>query len=166
MRAKDSISKLEEIIALPNREDAYYQLVSLFFDGPEEIREKIRHGWDFGVEWVYPNIRRLACCHNEKRLSSERIFASLAYDAIEDLQQEDPNEKLVAIAVIYHSCIAAGLDPEEVFKKVASISSQRMASFFLDFINRIPEDKSKEAFMLSSIKNTEGETEIFPSWMK
>jgi len=166
MMTKDSISKLKEIIAQPNREDAYYQLVSLFVDGPEKIREKIRKGWDFGVEWIYPDTRRLACSHNEKRSSRERILASLVYDAIEDLQQEDPKEKLVAFAVIYHSCIAAGLDPQEEFEKIASISSPRIASVFREFINRNPDNKSEDAFMLSTIINTEGETEIFPSWMK
>ncbi len=157
---------IDEIIKLTDREDAYFQLVMLFLQGPDQVREQIRLRWDFGVEWIYPNQRRLACSKNEKRSSQERIMASLVYDAIEDLQQEDPKEKLIALTVIYHSCIAAGLDPEKEFERVASISTTKTANFLMDFIKRNPEDKSLDAFMIVSEQNSEGETEIFPSWMK
>ncbi len=165
MTTKNYELKLKLILSLPDREDAFFQLVYLFVDGPNQIREEIRKGWDFGVDWVYPNTKRLACIYNEKRSSKDRILASLVYDAIEDFQEEDAKDKLVALAVIYHSCIAAGLDPNEEFEKVASLSSAKTAAFLRDFINRSQKDKSKKAFMLSSLKNKDGETEIFPSWM-
>lgn len=158
--------KIEDIVKLHDREDAYYKLVELYIKGPEQIREQIRKEWDYGAEWIYPNPRRLACLKNEKRSSRERILASLVYDAIEDFRQEDPRDKLVVLAVIYHSCIEAGLNPQEEIETVASISSVKIANFLRDFLKRKHEDKSKEAFMLTTEKNLDGETEIFPSWMK
>jgi hypothetical protein len=153
-------SRIKPIVELPDREDAYYRLVSLYVEGPEQLREEIRSKWDFGVDWTYPDQTRLACSKNEKRSIQERIMASLVYDAIEDLRQEGYREKLVALAVIYQSCIAAGLDPEEEFEKVASISSPRTALFLKEFIERDPEDKSMKAFMLTRKINSDGEIEI------
>jgi hypothetical protein len=62
--------------------------------------------------------------------------------------------------------LEAGLNPRKKFESIASISSDKVAVFFRNFIKRNPEDKSKEAFMLTTKKNIDGETEIFPSWMK
>jgi hypothetical protein len=166
MTNHDSDLKVEDIIKLQDREEAYHNLAVLYIRGPEQVREQIRKNWDYGVEWVYPDPRRLACSKNEKRSCRERILASLVYDAIEDFREEGPRDKLVALSVIYHSCIEAGLNPQEEFESVASISSEKVANYFREFIQRNPEDKSKEAFMLKTKKNSDGETEILPSWMK
>ena len=166
MTNNDTTLKIKDIIKNQDREEAYYQLVSLYFKGPEQIREQIRKNWDYGVEWIFPNQRRLACTKDEKHSSHERILASLAYDAIEDFQKEDVHEKLVALSVVYHSCIEAGLNANDEFESIAAISSERVATFFRDFIQRNHEDKSKEAFMLTTKINSDDETEIFPSWME
>ena len=149
-----------------DREEAYLRLVALFMQGPEEVRDLIRAKWDFGAKWIYPNPQRLACLKNEKYSCVQRVLASLVYDAIENLKNEDSREKLVVWAVVYHSCIAAGLIPQELFKRVASVSSQEIARLMTDFIGRRIEDKSMEAFMLISKTNSDGETEILPSWHK
>lgn len=165
MNDNDSIVQLEEITKLTDREEAYYQLVKLFKQGSDEVRGLIRECWDFDVEWIYPNVRRLACSINERYSPIEKIQASLIYDSIEDLRQEDVKDKLVALAVIYHSCLAAGLDPQRQFEEVALISSPKIAGLFRSFINRSVEDKSMEAFLLVAYQNADGETEIFPSWI-
>lgn len=166
MSDNDYIAQLEEITKLTDREEAYYLLVKLFKQGPDEFRELIRECWDFGVEWIYPNVKRLACRINERYSPIDKIQASLVYDSIEDLRQEDPKDKLVALSVIYHSCIAAGIDPQAQFEEVALISSPKIALMLRDFIKRKDEDKSMEAFLLAAEKNSDGEIEIFPSWMK
>ena len=70
-------------------------------------------------------------------------------------------EKLIGLAVIYHSCIAAGLEPQNEFEYAALLSSQKTANFFRDFISRKEADKSIQAFALTVCKNNEGETEIY-----
>lgn len=165
MSDNDSIVQLEKITKLADREEAYFELVRLFKQETDEFRELVRECWDFGVEWIYPNVKRLACKINERYLPIEKIQASLIYDSIEDLRQEDVKDKLVALAVIYHSCIAAGIDPQKQFEEVALISSPKIANLFRGFINRSDENKSMEAFLLVAVQNSDGETEIYPSWM-
>ncbi|MHB0916114.1 MAG: hypothetical protein ACYC5A_11210 [Thermoleophilia bacterium] len=166
MTKDSSSSMLVETITLPNREDAFMMLVDVFLNGTEELREEIRQRWDFGAEWIFPNMKRLACSNNEKWSSKERIVASLVYDAIVDLREEDIKDELVTLAVIYHSCLAAGHDPHKIFGKIAAVSTDKTAAVLRDFVNRNPEDISIEAFMLSTEVNSDGEMEISPSWMK
>jgi len=156
--------QLEGILKLADGQDAYQRLVALFLQGPEEARDLIRAKWDFGFKWIYPNMQRLACRKNERYSCDERLLAALVYDAIEDLKKEELREKLVGWANVYHCCLAAGVVPEELFRRAASVSSPSMAQMILDFINRPEEHKSMKAFDLISRTNSDGETEIKPSW--
>ena len=156
--------QLEEILKLVDRQDAFQRLVALFLQGPEEARDLIRAKWDFGFKWVLPNPQRLACRKNERYSCGERALAFLVRGAIENLKHVDFREKLVAWAHVYQSCLAAGIVPEELFRRAASVSSPRMAQMMMDFINHSKEDKSMKAFDLVSRTNSDGETEIKPSW--
>jgi hypothetical protein len=159
-RSENLNPNIEEIITDPDRAEAYYRLASLYMQGPDEIREQIRQGWDFGLDWIYPNPTKLACSKNESHSCYEKILASLVYNSINDLRVRDLRDELIDIAITYHSCLAAGFDPREIFEKVASVSSLKTAQFLRDFINREPEDKSLEAFMLTKQKNVDGEFEV------
>lgn len=156
--------QMEAILQCSDRGEAYYRLVALFLHGPDEVRDRIREGWDFRAQWVYPDSRRLACSINESHSSRERALASLAYYAIDEKRRSDRRDDLVDLAIIYHACIAGGLDPVEVFEEVASVSSPATAGFFMDFVNRRLEDRSMAAFMLVAEKTPDGEIEIRPSW--
>ena len=165
MTSNKPFPMLDNILTLSNREDAYYQLVSLFVQGTDDVRAQIRNGWDFGVAWIYPNPRRLACSIGEKHSCLERARALLVYDALNDLRQGDLRDELVALAVIYHACLSANINPIELFNEVASVSSAKTAKFLQDFVRRDEADKSLSAFMLIRNKNADGEIEVFPSWM-
>jgi len=158
--------QLEGILRLADRQDAYQRLVALFLQGLGEARDLIQAKWDFGFKWVFPNMQRLACRKNERYSCDERLLAALVYDAIENGKNEDFREKLVGWAVVYHSCLAAGIVPEELFRRTASVSSPSMAGMMMDFINRPEEAKSMKAFMLVSRTNSDGETEIKPDFHK
>jgi hypothetical protein len=156
--------ELEEILKLIDRQDAYERLVAIFLQGPEEVRDLIRTKWDFGLKWNLPNIQRLAYQKNERYSCGERVLAILVYSAIANPKKVDFRDKLVAWAVVYHSCLVAGIVPEELFRRAASVSSPSMAQMMRDFINRPEEAKSMKAFDLVSRTNSDGETEIKPSW--
>jgi hypothetical protein len=156
--------QLEGTLKLADRQDAYQRLVALFLQGPEEARDLIRAKWDFGFKWVLPNMQRLACRKNERYSCDERLLAALVYDAIENGKNEEFREKLVGWANVYHCCLAAEIVPEELFSRAASVSSPRTAQLMMDFINRPEEAKSMKAFDLISRTNSDGETEIKPSW--
>lgn len=166
MTDNNPVLSIQEVLRLPDRQEAFYQLVSIYMRGPDVVREEIRKKWDFGVEWVYPDPRRLACSLNETHSCRKRAMALLAYEAIMDLRQSDPRDELMMLAIVYHGCLAAGIDPKTLFDEVASVSSPRVARFLLDFVKRSPEDKSLEAFMLVMEKNPDGENEVIPSWTK
>ena len=87
-------------------------------------------------------------------------------DAIENLRNEEFREKLIGFAVVYYGCIAAGIVPDELFKRVAAVSTVKMAQLMMGFINRRTKDKSIEAFLLSSETNLDEEIEVRPSWHK
>ena len=156
--------QLEAILKLTDGRDAFQRLVALFLQGPAEARDFIRTKWDFGFKWVYPNMQRLACQQNERYSCHQRALAALIYDSIENLKHEELREKLVGWANVYHCCLAAGIVPEELFRRAASVSSISMAEMMLGFINRPQEGKSMTAFELISRTNSDGETEIKPAW--
>jgi hypothetical protein len=158
--------QLEEILKPVDGQDAYQRLVALFLQGPEEARDLVRAKWDFGFKWVYPNMQRLACRKNERYSCSDRALAALVYDAIENGKNEELREKLVGWANVYHCCLTAGVVPEELFRRAASVSSPNMAQMMMGFINRPEEAKSMKAFELVSRTNSDGEIEIKPSWHK
>ena len=156
--------QLEGILKLADRQDAYQRLVALFLQGPEEARDLIRAKWNFGLKWILPNMQRLACRKNERYSCDERLLAILVYDAIKNLKKQDWREMLVGWANVYHCCLEAGIVPEELFRRAASVSSPGVARMMMDFINRPEENKSMKAFDLISRTNSDGETEIKPSW--
>ncbi|HEX3626880.1 MAG TPA: hypothetical protein VH280_15835 [Verrucomicrobiae bacterium] len=160
------LEQLEEILKLADGQDAFQRLVSLFLQGPEEARDLIRAKWDFGYKWIYANMQRLACQKNERYSCGERLLAALVYDAIENMKMkvEDWRDKLVGWSVVYHSCLAARIVPEELFTRAVSVSAPSMAQMMMDFINRPEEAKSMKAFDLVSRTNSDGEIEIKPSW--
>lgn len=152
---------IDALAKFDDRENAFFLLTALYANATDAERNKIRKGWDFGVEWRFPDQNRLACKQHEKYSCKEKIRASLLYDSIEGFWGEYLREKLIGLAVIYHSCIAAGFEPQDEFEYAASLSTEKTAGFFRDFISRKEKDKSIQAFALTVCKNNEGETEIY-----
>jgi hypothetical protein len=147
-----------EIIRLPDAEEAYMLLVSLYLKSDARRREQMRREWDYGYAWKYPNPFRLACHIGEKYKPQQRIEASLVYDSLED--SSSTREHLIGLAITYHSCLLAGIDPSVPFLKVARASSENVAFRLLKFLQRQPNDVSLEAFMLTPRKDKNGEWEI------
>ena len=118
---------ISELLKRDDRANAFFDLVDLYVKGPDSIRRQIRQGWDFNVEWKYPNSARLACSRGEKRSCQERLKASLVYYSIEDCRFGRSRENLIAFAAIYHSCVLAGVDPVSLFESVSAMSSDTTA---------------------------------------
>ena len=155
---------LEKILKMSDRAAAFIELISLYFYGGDEMRQYIVSNWDFGVSWELPNQARLTCKNNERWSCQQRIEASLAYSAIAVNYVADVREELIALAVIYQSCIFSSLEPDNIFKKVAKVSVPSISAMLINFIDRKEEDKSLAAFFLSAERNDEGEIEIRPTW--
>lgn len=147
-----------DFLRLDDAEEAYMLLASLYLESDAGRREQMRKKWDYGYEWKYPNPFRLACRIDEKHEPQQRIEASLVYSSLEDSPLT--REHLVGLAIEYHSCLLAGIDPSAPFTKVARASSENVANRILDFLHRPPDSLSLEAFMLTPRKDKNGEWEI------
>ena len=151
---------LTQILNLSNRQEAYYQMVDYYLKANANEQANIRKKWDFGVQWIYPNFKRLACHRNESYYPKDKIVALLAATSLQDLRDQDWRDELVGIAIIYHSCLLVKVSPKEVFEHVASASSPKTAKFIRDFYQRDQKDKSLEAFGLQIVMNPDGEKEL------
>lgn len=157
---------IDSILSMADREEAFLLLAERYASEGSELRSFVREGWDFDVQWEFPNPSRLACRKHEKSSCEERIKASLVYEVITSSTDADVRDNLVAWAVIYQSCCFAGIDPDATFKQVARLAPDDFARRLNAFIARQPEDKSLEAFMLQKHINADGETEILLPWQQ
>jgi hypothetical protein len=157
--------ELEEIINSLDRAAAFIDLTRLYLNGTDELRQLISDRWDFGVTWDLPDQTRLACSKGERWSCRERIEASLTYSAIAVNQIINEREEIIALAVIYQSCLAAFVNPRNIFLTVAKVSTSHVRARLLEFLDRDENDKSLKAFFLSATKNIDGEIEIKPSWL-
>jgi hypothetical protein len=147
-----------DILTMRDAEEAFMLLTSLYLSSNNEYRKLTRKRWDYNYAWKIPNQSRLACINGEKYSQQSRIEASLVYDSLEDAPLT--REHLISLAIVYHSCLLAGIDPSTPFLKVAQASSQNVASRLLNFLHRHKDDLSLEAFMLRPHKDINNEWEI------
>ncbi|MDR1181553.1 MAG: hypothetical protein LBL13_06215 [Bacteroidales bacterium] len=149
-----------EILESDDRYKAYMSLVDLYMKDTPELRAYVNRQWDFGVKWVYPNQKRLACAKGEIFSREERLRASLAYDAISAKYESDIRENLIAYAVIYNSCLYASIKPNVIFTQVINVAPKEVADSLRRFLARPSQGKDMAAFMLKAVKNADDETEI------
>lgn len=141
------MNRLQEIIEQSDREAAYMELTKHYASLDEYGRQAVRGDWDFGVEWIYPDPYQL-CCKLASRFGPlDRIRALLMYSAIENFRG-DWRANLYGFCLAYHSLLAIGVEPSQVFEEVAEVSSDRVAIQLRRFVARSREDKSLEAFYL------------------
>jgi hypothetical protein len=152
---------LVAILNMPDRLLAYYELVNVYAAGPERVRRDIIEGWDYGVEWQYPNPHRIACSKTESAPPKEQALASLIYYAVASaVPMRDIRDMLVGLAVVYNAGRLAGLDVDRIFEDAAAVSPGGVRTELQRFVRRSDHDKSLEAFRLSVKLTADGEKEI------
>jgi len=147
--------QLRKIFEEADPKEAFYKLYDLYVSADGEQREDIRKQWPFNRRWKLPDQTQLACVASGERSCEERIRASLAYDSIENFQ-EDWRENLTSMCRIYHSAILAGMDPDGLFREIAALSSARGASMIIGFLERNEKDRSLEAHGYIEFPSPEG----------
>lgn len=155
---------IQHLIEMEDRLEAYYMLVDVYCSATDDIRRDLIAQWNFNVPWKYPNPSRLACNAGETHTPNEKITASLVYYSLNSGTGQIEKEDIIGLAVIYNSCILAGLDADKIFRLVASISFGDVPKFLTDFIKRTPDDKEMDAFWLVANKNSDDEFEITIDW--
>jgi hypothetical protein len=153
---------LESLLIMPDRTSASVAFSRAYVGASLEQKLALRAGWPFGRQWEYPTPSRLACAEGEDTSSYERIVTVLVLLSLETT--EDVREHLVAYAVVWHSCLAAGLDPHTTFVAISHSLLDPTASQLRAFAERAPADQSMEAFGLTSRRTARGEIEINVTW--
>ena len=153
-------TKLTQIVNVPDRQEAYFQMVDYYLKTIAEEQKEIRDNWNFGLQWVYPNLQRLSCRINEIYSPEIKIIASLTGLSLDGVQKRDWRDDIIGLAIIYHNCLLARISPVKVFERVASASTIETGKFIRDFIRRENKDKSLEAFDLHIVINSDGEKEV------
>jgi hypothetical protein len=147
--------RLNEILKYPDPKEAFYKLSDLYRSVNESQREDIRQKWPFTRNWSLPDQNTLACQVPGERACEQRIRASLIYNSIDDCRS-DWRETLVSLCQIYHSAIHAGVNTDEIFREVASLSSTKTAQIVIGFLERSEEYKSPEEFCLKAVTTKGG----------
>jgi hypothetical protein len=142
-------SILDNILINPDRKAAYIDITHEYMNNGDLFRSTVNQLWDFGVTWVFPDGKRLASTVGETSLPEQRIQASLLYYSLDAQNSKDIRDDILGIANIYHSCIAAGLNPDLIFRSVANVSLPSVSRLLINFIERPDKQKCMEAFALA-----------------
>ena len=149
------MNKLDEILTLDDRLQAFYHVVDYYLTVSQAGRERVREGWDFKTKWLYPNQYTLAIRISDDKTCEERINASLVYYSLSDMQG-DVRDNLIGLALIYHSALEVGMDVNKLFMHVIEKSSEKTSSILTGFINREDKDLSLGSFRLEKHKVDNG----------
>jgi hypothetical protein len=152
------VNGLTTWIQEPNRLLATIEVTELWLRASQAERDAIVAGWNWGVRWVYPPPLRLACTVGETGSCLQRIRAGLWLTWIED--PEEPREQTIFFCAAYHSCLFAGLDPDQVFNELANTLPAKSGEVLRRFCQRSVADKALSAFALVARTDANGETEL------
>ena len=157
---------LDAIVKNPDRHRAYLDLAHEYMTRDQSFRDMVTQGWDFNVEWKFLNGCRRASKNNDAGSPEISIRTGLLYYSIAEKNSRDVRDDLMGIAICYHSCLAAGIDPNEMFRSVAEVSTPKVRKLLIDFIERPDEKKSMKAFRLVRIDDENGDIVIKADWWK
>jgi hypothetical protein len=161
MNIDETFDILDRILMNPDRRVAYLDLTQEYIKNDDFFRTTVSELWDFGTTWIFPDRRRLTSITDEFSTPEQKIMACLLYYSIDfRYSQVDIREVIWQVAILYHTCIAAKLEPDIIFRSIASISLPEISRLLISFIERPEEQKSMKAFSLGKFIHDDGAIEI------
>ena len=151
---------LQPILDEPDRKKAFFDLVDVYIKGDDDFRKTVCECWDFGVRWKYCDPSRMASTTEDGIPPLQKIRADMICHALCIKDSLDFRDDLMSISVDYHSCVAAGLDPDEIFRSIAAISPPKLSKLLIGFVERAPVDRSMKAFGLRKLVHEDGTIEL------
>jgi hypothetical protein len=164
MDLDNAFAILDDIIKNPDRKKAYFDLVHEYMFQEQSFRDIVTQLWDFNVPWIFPNGCRLASTIGEVESPETRIRAGLLYYSIGENDNRDIRDDIIGVAISYHSCLAANIDPEVIFQSVIDISTPKVRKLLIDFLQRPDNRKSMKVFSLIKTVTNDGILEIKVSY--
>jgi hypothetical protein len=161
MNIEDTFDILDKILMNPDRYVAYLDLTQEYIKNDVFFRTTVSELWDFGTTWIFPDRRRLTSTNEEFSTPEQRIKACLLYYSIDFRScQIDIRDVMWQVAILYHTCIVAKLEPNIIFRSIAQISHPIVSSLLINFTERPEEQKSMKAFSLGKFTHDDGVVEI------
>jgi hypothetical protein len=151
---------LDDIIKNPDRKKAYFDLVHEYMFQDQSFRDIVTQLWDFNVPWIFQNGCRLASTIGEVESPETKIRAGLLFYSIGENDLRDIRDDTIGVAICYHSCLAANIDPEVMFRSVIDISTPKARKLLSDFLQRPDDRKSMKVFGLIKTVANDGIIEI------
>ena len=164
MNSESNSVILESILKNPDRHKAYLDLAHEYMTRDQSFRDMVTEGWDFNVSWKFSDGCRMASKNNEDGSPEISIRTGLLYYSITEKESRDVRDDLMGIAICYHCCLAAAIEPNEMFRSVAEVSTPKVRKLLIDFIKRPDDSKSMDAFSLVRIDGENGDIVMKASW--
>ena len=89
-----------------------------------------------------------------RRKSETMLLKGLYANVIEEAK-EDPRDNISDLTLIYHSAIMIGLNPDDIFRKVAADTTGAGKKLLAEFLKRSPEDKTLKCMGYKTITTPE-----------
>jgi hypothetical protein len=121
-----------------------------FSSAPLEERSAFQHLWRPVGFKAWPDPFRLTCAKDGPGTCAERIRVKLIDAALTLPFERDPRDSLMALAVIYASCVLARLHPDTEFAEVARLVGSPGADFLTKFASSLSDDNVMERFRLAA----------------
>ena len=142
---------LLDILWDKNTRRAFVALARLFVETDHVERALIREEWDFGREWSMPRIRQIDVDHavfgpvdgvDEDGNQAEALLTAILIFLVLRGPEDDRDEDIAHIGLIYHCALEAGVDPDLLFGRVAQVAGEPIGTYLTDFLRRTPFDRS------------------------
>lgn len=157
---RGELEALEVCCRASNRGAAFQSLTPRYLKGSMQLREYIQQHWPLGVDWRYPNPRRLACLRREDASPKDRALALLAYIRIVTPDLRACDDVVPLVAMVYNALRWMGEDARELFQQVSELAPRDQGYWLRSFAKRDPIDQTLDACFLKEIRNSDGEREI------
>jgi len=124
-----------------------------FSSAPPEERSVFQDLWRPVDFKGWPDPFRLTCAADRPGTCGERIRVKLIDAALALPFERDHRDSRMSLAVIYASCVLAGLHPDAEFARVARLVGSPGAEFLTRFASSVSSDNMMERFMLAAVES-------------
>ena len=145
---------------LPFREDVEAALQDLYKNAAPAQRVSLRHACKQdnlcgSKPWRNPADYDRSDLTREQRMR-QRLLAMSIQDGGKDYRDD-----LMSIAYCYHNLTLLGVDADGELEELATMSAPNFANLLLNFVRRIPQEKSMKSFGLKMKHTPQGPTAEF-----
>jgi hypothetical protein len=127
--------------------DEFVEIVRFYESGDDSVRASIRAAIDLSESSALLSLSTLCVVAAVSRCRTDLIDGAMVAHSIEDFRL-DPRDNLRVLAIVWYGAERLGVDPAQILRRVAAISSSRSRAFLEQFAGRSPSSRSLSAMGL------------------